>query len=159
MSKTGAAGNDCLVTQRATVVNHLKELHDGARVEVARDGEVSILPSSVADLAAVLKDNRDATIVAGSTDVGLWITKFMRNISPAVFIAHLEELKQIETTADGVTFGAGVTYTEFEDGWWPPSSRTWLSSGRASAAGRSATWAPSAATSPTARPSATRRRP
>ena len=33
-------------------------------------------------LAAVLGRHSGATIVAGSTDVGLWITKFMRNISP-----------------------------------------------------------------------------
>ena len=33
------------------------------------------------------------TIVAGMTDVGLWITKFMRNISPAVFVAHLADLQ------------------------------------------------------------------
>ena len=42
----------------------------------------------------------EATIVAGSTDVGLWITKFMRDISPAVFIAHLDELRRIERTAE-----------------------------------------------------------
>ncbi len=115
VSKTGAPGNDVLVKQRNAVLEQLKSLDDGARVEVSRDGEISILPSSVKDLVAVLGENPDATIVAGSTDVGLWITKFMRNISPAVFIAHLEELKQIEITPDGITLGAGVTYTEFED--------------------------------------------
>ena len=47
-----------------------------------------IVPASVDDLAEVLEARREATIVAGSTDVGLWITKFMRDISPAVFIAQ-----------------------------------------------------------------------
>ncbi|NNF79546.1 MAG: xanthine dehydrogenase small subunit, partial [Rhizobiales bacterium] len=115
VSKQGAAGNDILVKKRQTILDQLNALDDGARVEVSRDGETSILPSSVADLVDVLGNSPDATIVAGSTDVGLWITKFMRNIPPAVFIAHLEELKKIEITAAGVTFGAGVTYTEFED--------------------------------------------
>lgn len=115
VSQKGAAGNDVLVAQRQTVLDKLMALDEGVRVEVSREGEISILPCSVEDLASVLKDHPDATIVAGSTDVGLWITKFMRNISPAVFIAHLEELKQIEVSVDGVTIGAGVTYTEFEE--------------------------------------------
>ena len=45
--------------------------------------------------------SRSATIVAGSTDVGLWVTKFMREISPAVFIGGLDELQTI-AEADGV---------------------------------------------------------
>ena len=48
-----------------------------------------VVPATVDDLAAVLVETPKATIVAGMTDVGLWITKFMRNISPAVFVAHL----------------------------------------------------------------------
>lgn len=115
VSKSGAPGNDVLVKQRDDVRAQLTRFDNGARVEVSRDGEVSILPANVDDLATVLSAHPDATIVAGSTDVGLWITKFMRNISPAVFIAHLDELKQIEITPDGITFGAGVTYTEFEE--------------------------------------------
>ena len=42
------------------------------------DEDRVILPASVDDLAAVLEEVEKPTIVAGSTDVGLWITKFMR---------------------------------------------------------------------------------
>ena len=42
-------------------------------------------------LAAVLEAELKATVVAGSTDVGLWVTKMMRNISPAVFIGGAVE--------------------------------------------------------------------
>jgi xanthine dehydrogenase small subunit len=33
--------------------------------------------------------------VAGSTDVGLWVTKQHRDITPAIFIANLDDLKSI----------------------------------------------------------------
>jgi len=46
--------------------------------------------------------------------VGLWVTKFLKNISPAVFIGHLADLKRIEITPGRISIGAGVTYTEFE---------------------------------------------
>ena len=52
-------------------------------------------------------------MVAGSTDVGLWVTKFMRDIAPAVFIGGLDELKTHRRKAEGaITIGAGATYTE-----------------------------------------------
>jgi xanthine dehydrogenase small subunit len=46
--------------------------------------------------------------------VGLWVTKFMKPISPVVFVSHLEALKTIELTDEALTIGAGVTYTESE---------------------------------------------
>ena len=85
---------------------------DGARVVIGEAGRRLILPGSVNDLAAVLEEEPEARIVAGSTDVGLWVTKQMRDIAPAVFIGHLDRLKGV-TEKDGVlTIGALTTYTE-----------------------------------------------
>src|SRR6185312_7010968 len=53
-----------------------------------------------------------ARIVAGATDVGLWVTKFMREISPVVFIGHLDELRRTSDKDGVLTIGAGVSYTE-----------------------------------------------
>ena len=110
----GAPEADVLVREREAVRAQLAALDDGARVEVARGDDRAILPADADDLAAVLAEEPKATIVAGSTDVGLWITKFMRAISPAVFIGELADLKGIEVTDEAVTLGAGVTYSECE---------------------------------------------
>lgn len=110
ISNYGDAAADTLAAERATIVARLTALRDGNRVVLG--GGKLILPASADDLAAVLVENPDATIVAGSTDVGLWVTKFMRDISPTVFIGHLDDLRTI-TVADGsITFGAGVSYTQ-----------------------------------------------
>src|SRR5690606_5862850 len=61
-------------------------------------------------LAAHLLDHPEATIVAGATDVGLWVTKMLRPISPALFIGHL--MKDVTVTDDEIRLGAGVTYSE-----------------------------------------------
>jgi xanthine dehydrogenase small subunit len=50
--------------------------------------------------------------VSGATEVGLWVTKFMRDNGPMIFIGHLAELHAIEEGEGEVTFGAAVTYTE-----------------------------------------------
>ena len=83
---------------------------------VIRDSTIkSILPANIDDLADVLIDQPSATIVAGATDVGLWVTKFLKPISPALFIGHLTDLKKIEVKDDVLIFGAGVTYTEIQE--------------------------------------------
>jgi xanthine dehydrogenase small subunit len=63
----------------------------------------------------VLAAEPKATVVAGSTDVGLWVTKFMREISPVVFIGGLDGLKSVSEEGGVITIGAGVTYTEAFD--------------------------------------------
>ncbi|WP_019171632.1 xanthine dehydrogenase small subunit [Pseudaminobacter salicylatoxidans] len=111
-SDYGKAASDPLAVERAAVIEKLSALRDGARVEVGSDKTRLIVPADVDDLAAVLEAEPRATIVAGSTDVGLWVTKHMRDISPAVFIGHLEGLRGISENEGVITIGAGVTYTE-----------------------------------------------
>lgn len=106
---------DTLNRERNSVLKALSKITDGSRVVVMKEDETAILPASVDDLADVLLEHPEATIVAGSTDVGLWITKFMRNISPAVFIGHLNDLKSIRIGEEAVTIGAGASYTDSQE--------------------------------------------
>jgi len=110
----GAADNraDRLTAGQDDIRAKLSALRDERRVEIDSPEGLSIVPASVDDLAVVLETHPDATIVAGSTDVGLWVTKDMRAIAPAVFIGSINALQTIEENADGITLGAGVTYTE-----------------------------------------------
>jgi len=104
--------SDPLLAGREGIAKRLAGLRDGRRVEVARGESRAILPADVDDLAAVLADQPEATIVAGATDVGLWVTKDLRRISPAVLIGHLDALRRIETDGKMLRLGAGVSYSE-----------------------------------------------
>lgn len=108
----GSPADDALTRERAAMSAKLAQLRDGKRVEVTSGGSRCILPASVDDLAEVLQETPDATIVAGATDVGLWVTKFLRDISPIVFLSHLDELRQLTVTEDAIKIGAGVSYTD-----------------------------------------------
>ena len=101
VSGYGRPQTDRLLVERADVLARLAALDDGARVDITTGSDRVVVPASVDDLAAVLEATPKVTLVAGSTDVGLWITKFMRDISPAVFIANLQELQRIEVDACG----------------------------------------------------------
>ena len=63
-------------------------------------------PESSDALAALYDARPEATLVAGATDVGLWVTKGLRDISPAIFLNRCADLKAIEDTPDGLRIGA-----------------------------------------------------
>lgn len=112
-AQAGGQAMDALALERDAVTAWLNAVAP-ERIEVARGDDRAILPRDAADLARVLAENPKATIVAGATDVGLWVTKMLRRISPAVFIGHLHDLKGISVTENEIVLGAGVTYSEFE---------------------------------------------
>ena len=112
ISTYGRAARDPLNAERRKTIARLKALRDGARVEIGEGGARLVVPASIDDLARMLEAEPGATIVAGSTDVGLWVTKFMREIAPAVFIGGLDEMKTISEAGGVIRVGAGVTYSE-----------------------------------------------
>lgn len=115
MSSHGDARADPLAAERADIATRLAAMRDGRRVEIGSGTGRFVVPADTDDLAAVLDAEPDATIVAGSTDVGLWVTKFMRQIAPAVFVGGLADLQTIEEGDGVITVGAGVSYSQAFD--------------------------------------------
>src|SRR5690606_39178302 len=112
ISSYGQPQGDPLLAERIAVKGRVAALNDGRRVEIGDGDQKAIIPASLDDFAEIYAANPDARIVAGSTDVGLWVTKFMRNIGPVIFIGHLQELKRIAENDSEVRFYAGVSYSE-----------------------------------------------
>ena len=98
---------------RQRVSAALAALHDGARVVTGPEDDRAILPADVDDFAEVLADTPEATIVAGATDVGLWVTKFLRPIGPAIFIGHLDGLQSDRRHRHRYPHRRGVSYSRF----------------------------------------------
>ena len=94
--------------ERAEVTEALMRMRDGARVAL----EDGYLPADEDDFAALFAAHPEATVVAGATDVGLWVTKFLREISPAIFIGHLDGLRRVEDRGNEIWIGAGASYTD-----------------------------------------------
>ena len=108
----GDVAADPLAAERAEMAARLAALQDGKRVEMGQGRERLVIPASVDDLAELLAAEPGATIVAGSTDVGLWVTKHMRDIAPVVFIGGLSQLRRVSESGEAITIGANVTYTD-----------------------------------------------
>lgn len=65
-------------------------------------------PRTLDGLAAALEAEPQSLILAGGTDVGLWVTKHLRDLPPIVYIGEVQELQQIRSDASGMWIGAAV---------------------------------------------------
>ncbi|HJV43092.1 xanthine dehydrogenase small subunit [Caulobacter sp.] len=69
-------------------------------------------PRTVDELAEVYMAHPDATIVAGATDVGLWVTKQRRPMPALISVSEVAELRTLEETSQALRIGAGVRYVD-----------------------------------------------
>jgi xanthine dehydrogenase small subunit len=90
----------------------LKALDDGAMAALEADGRRYFAPRSVDALTELLLDHPAATILAGGTDVGLWVTKQLRRLGPIISIGAVAELRRITIDDHWIEIGAGVTYSD-----------------------------------------------
>jgi xanthine dehydrogenase small subunit len=77
-----------------------------------RQPPVASHPTTTDDLAQSYAATPDATLIAGATDIGLWVTKQLRDLGPVIFLGGIEELKTIEPKGDSLRIGAGVTINQ-----------------------------------------------
>jgi xanthine dehydrogenase small subunit len=103
---------DWLIKDREQIIHTLMGFDQSGRVEIGQDNQSFVIPASLDDFAQYYEANPNATIVAGATDVGLWVTKQMRDVTPLVYVGALTELQSVEATESQISFGAGVTYTQ-----------------------------------------------
>ena len=83
------------------------ERHD--TFHYAHAGQQFDAPRTV-DALAQIKSVQPATrILAGSTDIGLWVTKQMRELGDIVYVGQIAELQRIAVTDGWIEIGAGVS--------------------------------------------------
>ncbi|MGH8623190.1 MAG: xanthine dehydrogenase small subunit [Burkholderiales bacterium] len=108
-SCSGAAA-DRFSAQESKVLAALRALDDEDDLFVGTDERFFAAPASTASLAALYTSHTDAVLVAGATDVGLWITKKLQTLPKIIWLGRVHELNEIEDARDAVTFGAMVTH-------------------------------------------------
>jgi xanthine dehydrogenase small subunit len=72
-------------------------------------------PRTLAELAKALDAEPVPVMFAGGTDVGLWVTKELRELPAIVYLGDVAELARIEERPQELWIGAAVTFTDA----WP----------------------------------------
>ena len=66
-------------------------------------------PKTLAQLAALREQKPRAQLLAGSTDVGLWVNKQFRDLGDIIYVGDVAEMKTVEARADELYIGAGAS--------------------------------------------------
>ena len=82
--------------------------------EVEHDGERFVRPADLGEALRMLRDEPDATVVAGSTDWGVEVNLRGRRTPLTVAIEHLPELRQVEAGDAAIEVGAALSLSEVQ---------------------------------------------
>ena len=69
-------------------------------------------PASLDELAGIYQKIPEAQILAGGTDVGLWVTKQLRELPVIIYLGNVAELRQIKSDQGNLEVGAAVTLSD-----------------------------------------------
>ncbi|MGZ5818951.1 MAG: xanthine dehydrogenase small subunit, partial [Burkholderiaceae bacterium] len=94
---------------RAAIQQALQSLTRSEALHYTADGQHFYAPQTLAQLITLRNTHPDACIVAGGTDVGLWITKQFRDLGDIIYLGQVAELKTITEQDGHIEIGAGVS--------------------------------------------------
>ncbi len=93
-------------------VARLQSLQRSAPLELDYHGRRFFAPLDIDTLADLYSRHPDATILAGGTDIGLWVTKQHRELETVIYTGRVGELGSLDVTATHIEVGGAVTLTD-----------------------------------------------
>lgn len=100
---------------RGALAQQLRALQRGETLSYEHDGQVFHAPRTLAELARLRAAHPQARLLAGSTDVGLWVTKQFRELPHLIYLGQVAELREISEGPDGLYIGAGALLNDAFD--------------------------------------------
>jgi len=107
MPQGAGAGGD--VKER---IDRLRAVERRGSLAIENGGKRFFAPRTLAAMAELAAAHPAATLLAGGTDVGLWVTKQLRELDTVIYTGRIAELHGLETTPTHLEIGAAVTLTD-----------------------------------------------
>jgi xanthine dehydrogenase small subunit len=107
-----ADGTPIVTPEESALAGQLRGLADRNPTTYEAAGRRWFAPRATDALAVIVAAHPDARIVAGATDVGLWITKHHRDVGDIVYAGDVADLRRIITTPAHMIIGAACTLSD-----------------------------------------------
>jgi len=111
----GSPRRDRFTAAQASTLAELGRLQNGETITASGASRRYFAPTRIDDLARLVGEHPTATLLAGGTDVGLWVTKQYRRLDPVIYVGNVAELQRIDATATHIDIGAAVTYADLHE--------------------------------------------
>ena len=98
--------------QRDALKQSLRALQRPASLNYQHGTQSFYAPQKLAELLTLRATKPAATLLAGSTDVGLWVTKQFRDLGDIIYLGKVRELQRIVVKAQTIEIGAGVSLND-----------------------------------------------
>lgn len=108
----GQQPDDAFRQAHEQTLQGLSKFADGQDVFIGSEARFFAAPASEGSLASLYARHPDATLVAGCTDVGLWITKGMAELDKIIWLGRVAGLDVIEDSSSQLSIGATATHAE-----------------------------------------------
>ena len=106
----------------ARVATLLDEIADSGPLRYEHNGQRFDQPRTLDELALLCAAHPNATLLAGGTDVGLWIAKLHRHLDHLIEVNRVEGFDRIEEIEGGIRVHGAATHEAFRAvaGEWHP---------------------------------------
>ncbi len=92
-------------------LDQLSEIHS-LSISAQSHGQNYYAPRTTKELAEILERHPQHSIVAGATDVGLWVTKQRLHLKTVIYVGNIDSMKKINEVDGKLQIGAALSVSE-----------------------------------------------
>jgi xanthine dehydrogenase small subunit len=97
---------------KAALASSLQAMQRSDMFIYQKNQQTFYAPRTMDELVQIRATKPQACIVSGSTDVGLWVTKQMRDLGDIIYVREVQELLNISESDTYIEIGAGVNLND-----------------------------------------------
>ncbi len=100
------------VRAEQVLIDQLQQIKPKQSLAIEYDGKRFFAPTTSEELAQLKHQFPEATLMAGNTDVGLWINKQLRQLPVIIYLGLLKDLYDIDDRGSNIRIGAMVSLSD-----------------------------------------------